>query len=369
MHATRITLVAAALSGVVLTGTLAAQDLPGGLIPNANNPPTRQGTRGANFLELGVGARAQAMAGALTALVEGPTSWYWNPAGAANTEQFAVGATRADLYAGLNITHSFIGVAIPLGAGVLGASFINLSSGNMERTTEDNPAGGDPTLGSTFDWSSSSIGISYARRLTDRLELGATVKHVSEGVSGASVSWGALDVGTQFRTGLYGLSIGASIQNLGPSARARGALIERKVNSDQFSKEQTAVEFGTLSTDLPTLFRFSLGSDVFGGANALFGPAAGKNSVVGELSFNKATDTGNQMALGLEYSYANILFLRGGKRFYNDGRATGSSGTYGLSGGGGLRLPVAGRAIRLDYAYTSVGDLQNVQVFSFEFGH
>ena len=43
------------------------------------------------------------------------------------------------------------------------------------------------------------------------------------------------DVGTQVRTGLYGLSIGASLQNIGPSSRARGPLIDRKVNTDHFS--------------------------------------------------------------------------------------------------------------------------------------
>jgi len=35
--------------------------LPGGLVPSIKNPPTRQGTRGANFLQIGIGARAQAI--------------------------------------------------------------------------------------------------------------------------------------------------------------------------------------------------------------------------------------------------------------------------------------------------------------------
>ncbi len=66
-----------------------------------------------------------------------------------------------------------------------------------------------------------------------------------------------------------------------------------------------------------------------------------------------------------------MLFVRGGKRFYNDDRDIGedSSIMYGLSGGFGVRLPIAGRGLRFDYAYTALGDqLQNIQVFSLEFG-
>ena len=51
------------------------------LLPNPQNPTTRVGTRGANFLEIGVGARGLALAGAYTALAEGVTALYWNPAG------------------------------------------------------------------------------------------------------------------------------------------------------------------------------------------------------------------------------------------------------------------------------------------------
>ena len=66
---------------------------------------------------------------------------------------------------------------------------------------------------------------------------------------------------------------------------------------------------------------------------------------------------------------AATVSARAGKKFYNDDRDVGSSGaSYGLSGGFGVRVPVAGRSMRFDYSYTSLGALQNTQVFSFEFG-
>ncbi len=74
------------------------------------------------------------------------------------------------------------------------------------------------------------------------------------------------------------------------------------------------------------------------------------------------------MAFGAEYSFSNVIFARVGKKFYNDDRSPDSDFQYGLSGGFGVRIPVMQRDLRFDYSYTSLGDLQNIQILSFEFG-
>ena len=342
--------------------------LPGELKPDENTNPTRQGTRGANFLEIGVDARGQAMGGALASWAEGPSALYWNPAGAASTENLALEATRQDLYGDLDITHNFFGVTVPAIGGVIGAHVITLNSGDIRRTTPAFPNGGDPTFGITFSWTSTAIGLSYARRLTDRLSIGATGKYISEGLSDASTSWVGADVGTQFNTGLYGVTLGAAVSNIGGSAAARGTALRRKVDTDQFANQRTNIEYQTQQTELPTLFRFSVGVDLLGRSSSVFA-ANSKNKLLTEVAFSDAIDTDLQLGLGAEYSFNNLLFLRAGKHFYNDERATGRAGQYGLSGGVGLRLPVASRAISVDYGYTSLGDLQNIQVFTIGFGH
>src|SRR5690349_25054302 len=86
---------------------------PGTISPSPDEPPTRQGTRGANFLQIGVGARENAMAGAVSSIVTGPSSWYWNPAGAAAVEGFSAVATRQQLYTDLDVTMNYVGVAMP----------------------------------------------------------------------------------------------------------------------------------------------------------------------------------------------------------------------------------------------------------------
>ena len=87
-----------------------------------------------------------------------------------------------------------------------------------------------------------------------------------------------------------------------------------------------------------------------------------------DVSVNDAIDQASQLAIGAEYGFHDMVFARAGKRFFNDDRANGTRGMYGLTGGLGVRLPLAGRALRFDYGYMSVGDLDNVQVFSFEIG-
>lgn len=368
MRTLKSTIQKVAALGVLVAGSAAAQLPSEGIVPTPKNPPTRQGTRGANFLQIGIGARGQAMGGAVVSNIEGPTSWYWNPAGAASTEQFSLAASRQNLYEGLDISMNYAAVSLPFAGGAFGVNFTSLNSGNMLRTTEFAPFG-DPTVGENFDYTATSVGIGYARRLTDRLDVGGAVKVVTEGLTDVKTTWGALDLGTQFRTGIYGVTIGASLQNIGPASRAKGELIRRIVSTDEAFFQNTALDLETQDTDLPTLFRFSVGSDVLGSASSIFGPGGGMHTVNGELSFFDAIDTNLQFAYGLEYGFRNMGFLRLGKRFFNDDRAHGAAaGMYGLSGGLGLRLPLAGRGLRFDYAYTALGDLENVQVFSFEFG-
>src|SRR5687767_1833483 len=88
---------AAAVLGSAWASPTLAQGVDG-IIPQPENPPTRQGTRGANFLHLNVGARANAMGGAVGTSIEGPTSWFINPAGAVSSESFSASFGRQALY-------------------------------------------------------------------------------------------------------------------------------------------------------------------------------------------------------------------------------------------------------------------------------
>lgn len=337
------------------------------ITPSPKQPASRVGTRGANFLQIGVGAQALAMAGAYTGLATGATSMYWNSAGLGSVTTFSAAFTRADLYAGLDITHTFAGLVIPFLGGGLGLSFIQLSSGDIPRTTVTDPDGGDPATGRVFSWNGTAVGVHYGRRLTDRLSVGAAGKAISEGLNDANATWWGLDVGTQFNTGLYGLSIGATLSNIGPSARMEGPLIERRIQDTDVFPVQVPVRFNTTPAQLPTVFRFSLISNLLGSSDALLSPSA-NNRLHGVLEFSDGVDTDLQTAIAAEYSYRNILFLRAGKRWMGEAQTDFREGSHGFSFGGGVKIPLFGRRVSFDYAYTTLTDLDNVQVFSFEFG-
>ena len=356
----------AILSALFVASTSWAQGLDG-LLPTPENPPTRLGTRGANFLHMPIGARGGAMAGAIGSTVSGPMAWFWNPAGAATSEGFSIAAGLQNVYDDFGLKQHYAAASLPLLGGVIGVSLNTLSSGDIDRTTEAAPFG-DVALGRTFEWTSTAVSLGYGRRLTDRLTLGGALKYVSEGIPDANTNWIAFDFGTQFNTGIYGLMIGGALQHVGGSSEASGALIGRIVSSDEFSRQDQRVDLSVRETELPTSFRFSLASNLYGDAESLLGAGSGTHALLAEFALNDGVDLATQSAIGVEYSYSNLFFARAGKKFYNDDRSTGSSAKYGLSGGFGLRLPVAGHDVRFDYSYTSLGELQNVQIFSFEFG-
>ncbi len=353
---------------VLLSASVRAQG-PGGILPTPQDTPNRQGTRGANFLHIGIGARGGAMAGAIGSSVAGPTGWFWNPAGAASSESFSMAAGRQNLYDDLGLEQTYAAGSIPALGGVIGIHLNTLGSGPIRRTSEANPFG-ERLGGNTFEWTSTVVGLGYAKRLTDRLSVGGQIKYITEGIPDASTKWMAFDIGTQFNTGLYGLTLGGAIQNVGGQSRASGALIQRLITTGDGSvlPEQRRVEFFTRETEIPVEFRLSVGADILGSANSMMGGAGGKNTLIAELSVTDATDYSTQYAIGAEYGFRNLLFLRGGKRMYNDDRDRGGAGQVGLAGGFGLRLPVLGRNVRFDYSYEAAGALQNIQIFSFEVG-
>ncbi|HYV98339.1 MAG TPA: hypothetical protein VE967_12840 [Gemmatimonadaceae bacterium] len=358
----------AALSALV-TATAAGQGI-GGILPTADGPPpTRAGTRGANWLHIPIGARAQAMGTAVGSSVVGSTAWFWNPAGASTIESFDLAVGRQNLYGDLGVKQTYMAVSFPMLGGAIGVAVNSLNVEDIPLTFEATPYG-SASDGQFFTWNSVAASVGYARRLTDRLDVGGSLKVVSEGIAQIKNRFISGDVGTQFRTGLFGLVLGGSLLTVGNAAHMDGPGLERNVNDNSVSREQSRFKLYTRPVDLPTTFRFSAGDDLLGSAESLLGRGSGKHTLFGEVDVNDAVDAASQLGVGFEYGFKNMIFGRVGKRFYNDDRrAPGESSLkFGLSGGFGLRIPLNGHPFRFDYSYVAQGDLRDIQVFSLEFG-
>ncbi len=117
---------------------------------------TKVGTTAAQFLKLGVGARAIALGGTFVAQANDLSALYWNPAGLSNLNGSAVQLARTDYLAGIN--YNFVGFGTSLGsAGTIAASLIFLDSGSMQVRTEEAPEG----TGEEFDVQNFALQLSY----------------------------------------------------------------------------------------------------------------------------------------------------------------------------------------------------------------
>jgi len=322
------------------------------------------GTSCANFLKIGVGARAAAMGGACVAATTDYSALYWNPAGIARISGVHVGIAYTDWV--LDIGHSFIGATYSLGPwGTVGASLNLLDFGEMERTTPSEPYG----TGTYFGAADLALGVAYARELTDRFAVGVQFKFVRESISFSSASTIAVDAGTQFVTGFHGMRLGMAISNFGGKMTMRGTDQMVKADIDDVI-EGNPLKESRLETEawpLPLTFRMGLSLDVLKSDVATF---------TVNTDFVDPRDVNPYAVMGTELGWNNMVFLRGGLVYSPDGfdeeklsKEQELSLFYKvkIAAGGGLRFVIPGTkaAFSLDYAYTDLGMLDFAHRFSF----
>ena len=81
----------------------------------ATRTVTKRGTTAADFLSIPIGARATAMGGAVTAMIDDPTAMYWNPAGLAHVTGTGMTGEYAQWL--VEIDFNFVAVVVPTSLG------------------------------------------------------------------------------------------------------------------------------------------------------------------------------------------------------------------------------------------------------------
>ncbi|MCI0636631.1 MAG: PorV/PorQ family protein, partial [Actinobacteria bacterium] len=152
------------------------------------------GTVGAQFLKIGVGARAAAMGEAFTPIADDATALYWNPAGIARLEGNQITLNHASWPA--EIGHEFVGSVFTYGAipGTFGVSMNVLQMKPMNVTTAFKPNG----TGDTFDAGDLAINFTYARMLTNKFSFGGTLRWVHLGIEEEFAEGVMTDFGTLY---------------------------------------------------------------------------------------------------------------------------------------------------------------------------
>jgi hypothetical protein len=288
---------------------------------------TKEGTTAAQFLKLGVGARAMSMGAAYVALTDDGTAHYWNPAGLAAFQN--VGATLMHHDWVLDIRQEYFSLAIPAGSvGVLGLSVNVLSMDEKEITTVRDPDG----TGLYYTVRDMALGISYARQVSDRLRIGLTGKYIGLQAHNERAQTVAVDIGSILQTGFYGLKIGMALTNFGGNVKYDGRdLIEKSDTDDDIDGNVlTDVRLATESWPLPMMIRIGIAGEIIGSGMAPINSSSQRLTYA--LDATHPNDAPEQVNVGLEYALWERLFLRMGYRYNYD--------LEGLTFGAGLQLPI-----------------------------
>ncbi len=325
--------------------------LTGMLIFNTDyaSASTKVGSSAAQFLKIGVGARAAAMSGSFVAIADDPSALYWNPGGAGWLHDKQLMVSRTESFAEIN--HEYAAALLPLsGSTTLGLSLTTLYTPEMEQTTIQEPDG----TGVYFDTRDVAIGLTFARQMTDRFAFGLTGKYIQQNLFNESAKTVAFDVGGVLETGFRGMRIGVSMNNFGGKMRLDGRdLIVSHDDRPEVGNPLASAKLETQGWSLPIIFRLGLAMDAVGGRSGLL--INEKQRLTLSMDGYHVNDAQETMSLGLEYGWNEILFFRGGYRLNHDSEK--------FSLGFGTRVNLRRWEIQVNYSFSDMSDLGDVQRF------
>jgi hypothetical protein len=319
------------------------------MIPGMVTAQSKVGTTAAQFLGIGVGARAAGMGGAFGAVATDASALYWNPGGIARNARSEAYVSHTGWLVGTDFNWAGLVIAFDRN-NTIGIHLTQLNYGEDVVTTIDQP------MGTGDKWTAVDIaaGISYARNLTDRFSIGGSFKYINQRIWNVSASAFAFDVGLLFITGFNDLKLGVSISNFGTEMQMDGKNLSVRYDLDSDIPGTNDAIQARLSTDsfvLPLLFRVGLAMDVL---------KFEKNVVTASMDALYPNDDSPFMSTGLEYTWNNMISIRGGYRslFVQDPLETWSIG-------GGVRLNMSGTmGVSVDYVFQDYGVFNNIQTVS-----
>jgi hypothetical protein len=277
------------------------------------------GTAGADFLNIPVGARPAALGGAYSALATDAYAPVWNPAALGMVQDKSL-ATQYLSYL-TAIQYEYLSYVHPLDhSRALGGSIQYLGSGSIAGTDESGMSTGD------FSSHYAAYELAYGQRLTDKLSLGAGGKWVNAKISDVSANALAMDFGGYYQMDPR-LTLAATLTNVGEKL--------------QFLNEGDSLP---LAVHLASVYRFPY----------LTLATEGVIPASGEFGFH----------FGLEWTPRSEIALRCG---YRTDTLSGLSPLAGFTLGLGIKVWQQ----EFSYAWLPLGDLGNTQYFSlvFRFGH
>lgn len=307
---------------------------------------SKKGSTAANFLTIGMGARAQAMGSSYVAVAEDPTALYWNPAGIARARGFQFAFDHTEWIADLKYNF-FAATYSSEDYGTIGFSFTSSDYGEIEVTTVDYQNGN----GIFYSVKDGSVSLAYAINLTDNFSVGFNPKVIYQSIWNTSAYSLALDMGVLYNTPFEGFTLGMSISNYGSKMKLDGISLNTTKDPDEENSgnnSRITAKYETKPWEIPVLFRFGIKYDVIKNEDS---------RLILTADALHPNDDHESINLGTEYVFHDFLAIRAG---YKSLMLVDSEESY--SFGGGIKQLVAGNLnVSIDYAYSDFGRLKNAQ--------
>lgn len=336
-----------------------AQEVPP---PDVEVEPVKRAQTGMKFISTSVDARATALGGAMTADPFGSSvSLFYNPAsmaGMAGSFHAAAGVLRFIT----DIDYNIASAAFRPGGGnwgVVGLSVMSVDYGDFIGTIRASNSAGFVETGN-YSPTALSVGLGYARSFTDRFSAGAQAKLVHQNIGEGFVTSQNFDEqsGETFNEGLV-----ESTDDYSKSAVAfdfgvlyhtgfRSLVIAMDVRN--FAQEQTYVRE---RFELPLIFQIGASMNLLD----LTEMSPDVHSLTLHVDAQRPRDFDEHIKFGLEYTFMDLLSLRGGFEQL-------ISEEEGISLGAGIHHDLASFRFAADYAYTDWGLFGDVHRVGLQIG-
>ncbi len=281
--------------------------------------PDRTGEAGAYELNMNGWANSSGLWSSNSANVAGLESEKINVAGLASTPKTEISAGYALWLQGSGVGVAQAGIAQNIKNGnVISLEMQALSLGEIERTTTASPEGGLGTYKPTFI----NIGLSYARKFSNSISGGITVRLIDEGIGNLNAVGFCIDAGLQYVTGPKdNIHFGISLRNVGTPMKFSGDALTTQVNiyqnalvGYQLTEESKAQQF-----ELPTQLNIGAAYDFWMGAKKEVKPKVYKQDyrLTAVANFTSNAFGNDYYDVGLEWVYRGIFMLRAAYRFEN----------------------------------------------------
>lgn len=275
------------------------------------------GTTSAEFLKIGIGARAIAMGEAFVGVANDVNTIYWNPAGLGLLKKQEATFMYNEGFMG--IKSGFIGYAYPAESGsasVPSGKEIGTFGGSITYLNTGTIVGRNNIGQKTADFTGIDMAVclGYSREIIERMWIGVGIKYISEIIESIQGTGFAIDISgliQPFKEEEF--KLGFNLQNIG-----------------------TTMRFVSEDTPLPFNIKVGAGYTLF------------NRSLTIALDVNKPVKDPMYVNLGAEYWFKGLIALRAGYTFDSKYERK-----VGITGGIGIKY----QGYQIDYAFMPFDDL------------